>query len=67
MKEEKKTAKKKAPKKTVKKLESILDLNSNNIWDFDEYAISEAWERERQDEDFSISEMKLLNTIRLAI
>ena len=66
MKEEKKTTKKKAPKKTVKKLESILDLNSNNIWDFDEYAISEAWERERQGEDFSISEMKLLNTIRLA-
>ena len=66
MKEEKKTAKKKAPKKNVKKLENILDLNANNIWDLDEYAISEAWERDREGEDFSISEAKLLNTIRLA-
>jgi len=66
MKEEKKTAKKKAAKKSTKKLESILDLNANNIWDLDEFAISEAWERERANEDFSISEAKLLNTIRLA-
>ena len=66
MKEEKKTAKKKAAKKSTKKLESILDLNANNIWDLDEFAISEAWERERAEEDFSISEAKLLNTIRLA-
>ena len=47
MKEEKKTAKKKAAKKATKKLDCILDLNANNIWDLDEYAISEAWERER--------------------
>ena len=53
-------------KKSAKVLESILDLNANNIWDYDEYAIAEAWERERKEEDFSISEMKLLNTIRLA-
>jgi len=66
MKEEKKAAKKKAAKKVTKKLESILDLNSNNIWDLDEFAIAEAWERERGEEDFSISELKLLNTIRLA-
>ena len=66
MKEEKKAAKKKAAKKVTKKLESILDLNSNNIWDLDEFAIAEAWERERREEDFSISELKLLNTIRLA-
>ena len=66
MKEEKKAAKKKAAKKGTKKLESILDLNSNNIWDLDEFAIAEAWERERGEEDFSISELKLLNTIRLA-
>lgn len=66
MKEEKKTAKKKAAKKVTKKLESILDLNSNNIWDLDEFAIAEAWERARGEEDFSISELKLLNTIRLA-
>ena len=65
MKEEKKAAKK-AAKKSVKTLESILDLNANNIWDLDEMAISNAWEKEREEEDFSISEMKLLNIIRLA-
>ena len=54
MKEEKKTAKKKAAKKSTKKLESILDLNANNIWDLDEFAISEAWERERAEEDFAL-------------
>ena len=61
-----KVAKKKTTKKGSKRLECILDLNSNNIWDLDEYAISEAWERERAESDFSISEAKLLNTIRLA-
>lgn len=66
MKEEKKVTKKKAAKKGAKKLESILDLNSNNIWDLDEFAIADAWEKEREEEDFSISELKLLNTIRLA-
>ena len=67
MKEEKKVAKKKVSKKSVKMLENILDLNANNIWDLDEFAIAEAWERERTEgEDFSISELKLLNTIRLA-
>ena len=66
MKEEKKVAKKRAPKKSTVTLESILDLNSNNIWDLDEFAIAEAWEKERAEEDFSISEPKLLNTIRLA-
>ena len=65
MKEEKKAAKKKAAKKSGKKLECILDLNATNIWDYDEYAIAEAWEREREEEDFSISEDKLLNIIRL--
>lgn len=66
MKEEKKAAKKKAAKKSTKALESILDLNANNIWNLDEFAIADAWEREREEEDFSISEQKLLNTIRLA-
>ncbi len=66
MKEEKKVAKKKPAKKAVKQLENILDLNANNIWDLDEYAIAEAWEREREAEDFSISEQKLLGIIRLA-
>ena len=66
MKEEKKAARKKTAKKNTKTLESILDLNANNIWDLDEYAIAEAWEKGREEEDFSISEQKLLNTIRLA-
>lgn len=66
MKEEKKAAKKKAAKKSVKTLESILDLNANNIWELDEFTIAETWEKEREEEDFSISEQKLLNTIRLA-
>lgn len=66
MKEEKKAAKKKVVKKSTVTLESILDLNASNIWDLDEYAIAEAWEKERETEDFSISEPKLLNTIRLA-
>lgn len=66
MKEEKKAAKKKAAKKSTKTLESILDLNAGNVWELDEYAIADAWEKERAEEDFSISEQKLLNTIRLA-
>lgn len=65
MKEAKKASKKKVEKKDAVKLENILDLNANNIWDLDEHAIAEAWERTRKAEDFSISEQKLLNTIRL--
>lgn len=62
----KSTPTKKSAQKNIMKLESILDLNSNNIWDLDEFAIAEAWEREREEDDFSISEQKLLGTIRLA-
>lgn len=65
MKEDKKAPKKKVVKKCSVALESILDLNANNIWDLDEFAIAEAWEKERAEEDFTISEPKLLNTIRL--
>ena len=65
MKEAKKASKKKVEKKNAVKLENILDLNANNIWDLDEHALAEAWERTRKAEDFSISEQKLLNTIRL--
>jgi hypothetical protein len=57
---------KKLTKKNIMKLESILDINSNNIWELDEFSIAEAWEREREEDDFSISEQKLLGTIRLA-
>lgn len=64
--EVKSTPAKKSAQKNIMKLESILDLNSNNIWDLDEFAIAEAWEREREEDDFSISEQKLLGTIRLA-
>lgn len=65
MKDEKKTGKKTA--KTVDvKLESILDLNASNVWNLDEYAIAEAWEKERNEDDFTVSEQKLLGVIRLA-
>ena len=47
-------------------VESILDLNANNVWDLSDYQIGELWERDRKEEDFSISEDKLLNIIRLA-
>ena len=57
---------KKLAKKNIMKLESILDINSNNIWELDEFSVAEAWEREREEDDFSISEQKLLGTIRLA-
>lgn len=57
---------KKLAKKNIMKLESILDINSNNIWELDEFSIAEAWEREREEDDFSGSEQKLLGTIRLA-
>ena len=63
---EKKPARKKPARKGAKTLECILDLGANNIWDYDEYAIAEAWERERKEEDFSISEQRLLGIIRLA-
>ena len=66
MEEEKKETKKSAAKDKEKALESILDLNANNVWELSPQAIAEAWEREREEEDFSISEQKLLNTIRLA-
>ena len=55
----------KPARRNNRRLESILDLNQNNIWDFDEYAIEDAWEREKEEEDFSVSEAKLLNIIRL--
>ena len=64
--EEKKETKKKESKIKGKTLDSILDLNANNVWELSEQAIAEAWNKEREEEDFSISEPKLLNIIRLA-
>ena len=47
-------------------LESILDLNSNNVWTLNEFQIAELWEAEKNQGDFTSSEEKLLNIIRLA-
>lgn len=47
-------------------LESILDLNSNNVWNLNEEQIAALWEKEKTEEGFSASEEKLLNTIRLS-
>lgn len=47
-------------------VESILDLNSNNIWSMNEHIIAELWETEKSEENFTTSEDKLLNIIRLA-
>ncbi|MCM1107839.1 MAG: hypothetical protein NC388_02155 [Clostridium sp.] len=47
-------------------LESILDVNANNIWGVDEHELADLWIREMKEEGFSGSEDKLLNIIRLA-
>lgn len=47
-------------------VESILDLNSNNVWGLEESEIARMWEDEKSEENFSSSEEKLLNIIRLA-
>ncbi len=46
-------------------LESILDLNSNNVWNLNEAQIAGLWEQEKSEEGFASSEEKLLNIIRL--
>ena len=45
-------------------LESILDLNSNNVWNVDENEIVTLWENEMKEDNFSSCEEKLLNIIR---
>ncbi|MBO5182019.1 MAG: hypothetical protein J6B92_09070 [Paraprevotella sp.] len=47
-------------------MESILDLNANNIWGVDEQELADLWVREMKEEGFANSEEKLLNIIRLA-
>lgn len=47
-------------------LESILDLNSNNVWSLTEHEVAQLWEDSKNEDDFTISEEKLLNVIRLA-
>ena len=50
-------------KETV--IESILDLNSTNVWKLTEQEIRDAWEKEKLEGNFTSSEEKLLNIIRL--
>lgn len=47
-------------------IESILDLNSNNIWNVSPDEIVELWNEEMVEESFPPYEEKLLNIIRLA-
>ena len=47
-------------------LESILDLNPNNVWHVGENEIVQLWEKEKKEESFPQCEEKLLNIIRLA-
>ena len=56
----------KEEKKTNFSVESVQDLNSTNIWMMTPEQIGMMWESEREEEDFSIVEEKLLNIIRLA-
>lgn len=46
-------------------MESILDLNSTNVWKLHEYDIKRAWDNEKSECSFASSEDKLLNIIRL--
>ncbi len=47
-------------------IDSVLDLNSNNVWGLDEASVAYLWEKELKEEDFSHSEEKMLNVIRIA-
>ncbi len=47
-------------------LESILDLNSNNVWNVSEVEIAQLWDKEKKEDSFPPYEEKLLNIIRLA-
>ena len=47
-------------------LESVLDLNSSNIWMVETQDLLDLWQRDIKDESFPASEEKVLNVIRLA-
>lgn len=47
-------------------IESILDLNSTNVWKLTEKDIQKAWDAEKEEGSFATSEDKLLNIIRLS-
>lgn len=53
-------------KKTERVVESILDINSNNIWNVSPDEIVELWNEEMIEDSFPPCEEKLLNIIRLA-
>lgn len=53
-------------KKEETKMESILDINSNNIWNCEEQELATLWEQDKAEEGFQSSEEKLLNIMRLA-
>ena len=55
-----------AGKKQEHVVESILDINSNNIWNVGPDEIVELWNEELTEESFPPYEEKLLNIIRLA-
>lgn len=47
-------------------LESVLDLNSSNVWSADAAVLADLWEKDKFDEDFRNCEDKILNTMRLS-
>ena len=47
-------------------IDSILDLNSTNVWKLTEQDIKKAWDSEKLEGSFATSEDKLLNVIRLS-
>lgn len=53
-------------KGTAGSLESIKDLSTQNVWGNDAYQIAKLWEKEREGDEFSKWEDKILNTLRLA-
>ncbi len=53
-------------RKVETKIESILDINANNIWDCNENQLASLWEQDKAEEGFHSSEDKLLNIMRLA-
>lgn len=65
MAEKEKKEKKENAEKEVR-IESVLDLNPSNIWNVAANDIAEMWEVDKQEEDFSNSEEKILNIIRLS-
>ena len=47
-------------------LDSVLDLNSSNVWGVDGQELLDLWQKDIKEEGFSASEDKVLNIIRLA-